>query len=247
MRLMILIFCFLASSFIHGQDSSSWVRAFPITDYILDLKDSAKLVQVELPDDLVLKEKQIGMIRGVYKEKHTDTVSKGFGRCQLIKGNFYYFSIAGNKSDQSLKAGDLLYTMVPKSDIYYGQIPRLAGHFIRLQDVQDAPFYDRFEVFRYWSADLENQLLDSMIADIRFTGNYFLENAPDMNQPVSSGSFKGKKLLELMKECRKVWLLDFFDYIQARPRLYAGRDWKLSEIFATWLSAGAPTVIRSDD
>lgn len=86
-----------------------------------------------------------------------------------------------------------------------------------------------------------------MITDIRYTGTYFLENAPEMNQPISSGSFKGKKLLELMKDCQKKYLLDFFGYIQARPRLYAGRDWKLAEIFATWLNAGAPAVIQSGD
>lgn len=230
-----------------AQDNSTWVRAFPITDYMIDLNDSVKLVQVELPDDLQFKEKQLGVIRGVYKDKHSDTLAKGYGRCQLIKGNFYYFAIGKNDSKQQPKAGDLLYTMMQKSDLFYGQIPQLAGHFIRLLDVQDAPFYDRYEVFRYWSADLENKLLDSMIADIRYTGTYFLENAPDMNQPVSTGSFKGKKLLELMKDCQKNWLLDFFDYIQARPRLYAGRDWKLAEIFATWLSAGAPTVIHESD
>jgi len=245
-RLVIICLLFLSIPAL-SQDSSTWVRAFPITDYMLDLNDSVKMVQVQLPDDLQLKEKQMGLIRGLYINQHGDTVTKGYGRCQLIKGNYYYFSIGKNESKQPLKAGDLLYTMVPKTDLFYGRIPNLAGHFIRLTDVQEIPFYDRFEVFRYWSAEMENKILDSMIADIRYTGNYFLEEAPEMNQPVSSGSFKGKKLLELMKACQKSWLLDFFDYIQARPRLYAGRDWKLSEIFATWLSAGAPAVVKISD
>ena len=247
MRRMMFIGIILAGLQAGAQDNNTWVRAFPITDYMVDLNDSVKLVQVELPDDLQLKEKQLGVLRGLYQDKHTDTVSKGYGRCQLIKGNFYYFAIGKNESKQPAKAGDLLYTTVQKAEIFYGQIPQLAGHFIRLLDVQDSPFYDRFDVFRYWSADLENKLLDSMVRDIRYTGSYFLENAPEMNQAISSGSFKGKKFLELMKECQQNWLLDFFGYIQARPRLYAGREWKLAEIFATWLNAGAPAVIRTGD
>ncbi len=247
MRRFFLIGLLFAGLQAMAQENNTWIRAFPLTDYMIDLNDSVKLVQVELPDDLQLKEKQLGVIRGVYQDKHSDTLAKGYGRCQLIKGNFYYFAIGKNDSKQLIKAGDLLYTMVEKSDLYYGQIPQLAGHFIRLQDVQESPFYDRYDVFRYWSADLENKLLDSMITDIRYTGTYFLENAPEMNQPISSGSFKGKKLLELMKDCQKKYLLDFFGYIQARPRLYAGRDWKLAEIFATWLNAGAPAVIQSGD
>ena len=52
-----------------AQDNSTWVRAFPITDYMIDLNDSIKLVQVELPDDLQFKEKQLGVTRGGYKDK----------------------------------------------------------------------------------------------------------------------------------------------------------------------------------
>lgn len=86
--------------------------------------------------------------------------------------------------------------------------------------------------------------MDSMLADIRFTGNYFLENDASMNQLIGSGAFKGQHLLEVMKNCSSSSLVSFFEYVLARPRLYAGREWKIAEIFATWLSAGAPMVIK---
>jgi hypothetical protein len=47
-----------------------------------------------------------------------------------------------------------------------------------------------------------------------------------------------------MAECNVSYIVDFFDYIISRPRLYAGKNWKISEIFATWLTEGAPSVIK---
>lgn len=245
MRRLLLLFpvfiTFCASS---QADTSRRLRAFPITDYIVDLNDSVKLVQVELPDELSFAEKQLGLVKGVYDGQTKDTAMKGYGRCQLIKGRYFYFAIGNNKSGQPLKGGDLLYTMMDKTDIYYGMIPQLASHFIRLTDVFDKHFYDRFAVFLSWTPGDEQALLDSMVADIRFTGDYFYENDPSLNKPIISGSYEGRPLLNVMRECRAEDLRDFLDYVLVQPKLYAGREWKLSEIFATWLSNGAPSVKR---
>lgn len=238
---------FLLSACIHANaqpDTSKWLRGFPVTDYILDMNDSVKLVQVELPDDLQFREKQLGLLKGIYTDKHSDTVQKGYGRCQLIKGNFYYFAISNNNSGTAIKAGDLLYTLMDKTDAYPGLVPKLASHFIRLQNVYEENFYDRYGVFRYWTETEEKAILDSMAADIRFTGDYFLENDPSMNKEIGNGHFKGQNILQVMKECKRATVQDFLEYMIARPRLYAGRQWKLAEIFATWLAAGAPSVIK---
>lgn len=245
MFLRVKLFCFLSlSSIVAIAQQDQWLRAFPITSYIVDGNDSIKIVQLEMPDGIVLKEKQLGVLKGVYETKHSDTASKGFGRCYLIKENYYYFAIIGNNSGEAIKGGDLLYTLMDKTNIYYGQVAKLAGHFIRLQSVYEEPFYDRYLIFNKWTKDDEEKLLDSVIADIRFTGNYFLENDPSMNIEIKSGPYKGKKVLSVMTECQKNDVINFFDYIIARPRLYAGKTWKVSEIFATWVSEGAPTVIK---
>lgn len=245
MRLRILICLLIIAAGAAAQPGShTWLRAFPITDYILDLNDSVKLVQVELPDDIRFREKQLGILKSIYREKQADTATKGYGRCQLIKGNYYYFAIGNRTSEEPLQAGDLLYTMMDSTDIYYGLMPKLAGHFIRLLQVTDEPFYDRYAVFRYWTKQEESLLLDSMVRDIQYTGGYFLEHNPTMNQPLTTGPYAGKNLLDLMKQCRSEWLTDFFSYVLARPRIYAGHEWKLSEIFATWLTAGAPVPLK---
>jgi hypothetical protein len=225
-------------------DSTQWLRAFPITDYIVELNDSTKVVQVQMPDAWSLTDKQLGLMYGVYNGSKEDAVQKGYGKCHLIKGDFYYFPISHNTSGLSIKKGDLLYAFISKGTIYQGRIPRIASHFIRLQNVYEEPLFDRYNIFNYWNEADEKKVVDSMVADIKFTGKYFMENNPSIDKPINSGDYKGKKTLYVMSECVSDDVIKFLDYVIARPRLYAGREWKISEIFATWLSEGAPTVIK---
>jgi hypothetical protein len=239
-----LVFLITFFSVAANAQKDQWLRAFPITSYIVEGNDSVNIVQLEMPDGIILKDKQMGLIQGVYESRHSDTVRKGYGRCNLIKGNFYYFAIVNNKSGEPLKGGDLLYTLMEKTSIYYNQVAKLAGHFIRLQTVYEESFYDRYLLFNNWTADDEKKLIDSVIADIRFTGRYFQENDPSIDKDILTGEYKGQKVLSVMARCQSKDVIDFFDYIIARPRLYAGKAWKVSEIFATWVSEGAPSVIK---
>jgi len=245
MRKLFLIALLITSFNSFAQsDSTKWLRAFPITDYIVDLNDTIKLVQLEMPEGIVLKEKQLALLRGTYGAVKSDTAEKGYGRCNLIKGQFYYFTIGNNKSGAAIKAGDLLYTFMDKSNIFFGQIPKLASHFIQLQTVYEEPMYDRYLIFNGWTAEKEKALIDSMVVDIKFTGNYFLENDASMDKLATSGTFKGQKTLSVMANCKAQYVKDFLDYVIARPRLYAGSKWKISEVFATWVAEGAPMVVR---
>ncbi|MEO7923792.1 MAG: hypothetical protein ABIR30_08935 [Chitinophagaceae bacterium] len=242
-RILLIAAIFLFGECYAQPDTNKWLRAFPITDYMVDLNDSIKLVQVLLPDGLSLPEKQLGLVRGVYNDSHADTVQKGFGRCNLIKGDYYYFTIGHNISGVSLKEGDLLYTFMDKTPVYYGNIPKLAAHFIGLVNVYEEPFYDRYSVFTRWTLDNEKAAIDSMVKDIQFTGNYFLQNDASMDKLITKGTFKGKKILSVMINCQPDEVKDFMNYVIARPRLYAGKKWKISEVFATWAVEGAPAVV----
>ena len=66
-----------------------------------------------------------------------------------------------------------------------------------------------------------------------------------MNVKIKGGKYDGKLVLNTMMICGKGDVTDFLEYMIARPRLYAGHEWKISEIFATWLSEGTPTVIKN--
>jgi hypothetical protein len=243
-KLIFPVVVFLSCQSQAQTDTTKWLRAFPITDYMVELDDSTKVVQVEMPDGHVLKEKQPGFIYGVYNGSKDKAVQRGYGRCHLIKSNYYYFSITLNKSGLPLEKGDLLYTMMDITPVYYGRIPKIAAHFIRLQNVYEAPLFDRYSVFSNWTEKDEKNIVDSMVVDIRFTGKHFSENDPSMDVLITSGEHKGKKTFYMMMQTNPVLVHQFLDYVIARPRLYAGKEWKISEIFATWLSEGAPTVVK---
>ncbi|MBL0129874.1 MAG: hypothetical protein IPP43_01080 [Chitinophagaceae bacterium] len=243
MRKMILLFLvFLSLSGFSQTDTSKWPRAFPITDYKVKLNDSITVVQIELPEGISIKDKQLGVIQGTYNTTKDEAVQKGYGRCHLIKGNYYYFTIGNNTSGLELKKGDLLYTFMDKTAIYYGRIPQLAAHFIELLTVYENSLYDPYTLFNQWERSAELSLVDSLVADIQFTGNYFMQQDPASDIMIMQGDYKGKSTFRMMIESNPEMVGKFLDYVLARPRLYAGRKWKISEIFATWLSEGAPVV-----
>jgi hypothetical protein len=241
-KLMLAAFILFASKIIAQTDTIKLLVGFPITDYMVDLNDSTKIVQIVPGGIWEIKDKQVGIVKGIYRDGHPDTAMKGWGRCSLIKGDYYYFAIHYSAGAPPLITGDLLYTFIQMPLKYIGQLTKIAAHNIRLQKVTDENFYNRGDVFLEWNKQKEDALLDSMTADIRFTGKYFKENNPGMNKQIVTGTFTNKMLLETMIITRRKDVSDFLDYIIARPRNYAGHDWKISEIFATWLFAGAPTV-----
>jgi len=240
MKKLLLISClFCCKTLLSQADTTLWVRAFPITDYIVPLNDSVNVVQLKLDGNTAIKLNRAGILRPVGSKVNADSIIPGVGRCHLIKGEYYYFSIICTDKNNQPKTGDLLYTMVSKPDYHTGQVIQLASHYIGLKDVNENNLFDRNIIFSQWKKENEEVVLDSMISDIRFTGNYFLENNPDMNVKINGGRYDGKMVLQVMALCPRQDVIEFMNYVLSHPRKYAGQEWKISEIFATWLSFGA--------
>ena len=247
MKKIILLLCILGSLYARSQfDSLSWARSFPITGYMLSLTDSIKLVQVQLPPSVVIKEGQMGIVKGIYRGDYADTNMLGGGRCQLIKGDYYYFAIRVPESRASPREGDLLYMILNGAAVFRGMITQLACYYIGLQDVYETPFYDRFGVFEKWTQQDEEALIGKLLEDVAFTGKYFLENNPAMNAKIESGRFAGQMVLNAMINSERSDITGFLEYMILRPKLYAGKEWKFSEIFATWLAAGTPGLVKNN-
>jgi hypothetical protein len=83
------------------------------------------------------------------------------------------------------------------------------------------------------------------VSDIRFTGSEMLKQMPDYNKLVKGGIYDGKKLFDAMQAVKRSELELFLKYITARPKKYAGNNWKISEIFATWMDGATPTVVEN--
>jgi len=239
------VFILFAVKTFAQTDTTKLLMAFPITSYMVDLNDSTKVVQVVSNGIWEIKDNQLGVVKDIYRDGHVDTAMKGFGRCSLIKGDYYYFAIHYKHNASPLTAGDLLYTFIPMPGKYIGQLTKIATHNITLQKVTNENFYNRGDFFSDWNKQKEDVLIDSLVSDIQFSGKYFLENNPSMNKQITTGNYKNKMILETMVATGRKEVSDFLEYIIARPGKYAGNDWKMSEIFATWVFSGAPAVIRN--
>src|SRR5258706_11439040 len=125
-KIMLAIFILFATKIVAQKDTAKLLVGFPITSYMVDLNDSTKVVQIVQGGLWDIKDKQLGLVKGIYRDGHVDTAMKGWGKCQLIKGDYYYFAVHyGNKAPE-LTAGDLLYTFIKMPDQYIGQLTKIA-------------------------------------------------------------------------------------------------------------------------
>ena len=231
--------------FINGysqKDSVEVLFAYRITDYTVKLNDSVTIVQVNLPEGwpVSIHDKQMAILKHRYENGAIDTTLVGWGRCNLIKGNYYYFTIH-KYGVQEPKQGDLLYTKCKTLPYYKSVLFDINTHAINLTTVYEDQFYYAAELFQL-DAQKEKRVLDSMVADIRFTGTEMKKQMPGQNQLVVGGLFDGKKVFEAMETTSRKELEEFLKYVIARPVKYAGNTWKLSEIFATWVINKSPQV-----
>ena len=226
------------------KDSVEALFAYQITDYTVKLNDSVTIVQVNLPEawPVSIRDKQMAILKHHYENGAFDTTLIGWGRCNLIKGDYYYFTIT-KYGLQEPKQGDLLYTKCKTAPYYRSVLFEINRHAINITDVYETQFYQSMDIFSL-NQQKEKAILDSMVADIKFTGSAMKKQMPEKNQQVQGGMFNGKKLFDAMETATNIQLNEFLKYMVARPQNYAGNSWKLSEIFATWMISKSPQVTQ---
>ena len=218
------------------------MMAFPITDYILE-KDSVSIVQVLLPEGIEVKVKAPGVLKKAYQPNDTSTMMIGTGRCQLIKGQYLYYGLLQKGLKQKPVAGNLMYTQVLVPGVFTGNLFNVIRHGITLQDVEGQTIAGITEVLRIRSKQEEQVTLEKLAADVRYTGlEMSKQGGADMT--ITSGIYSGKTVFGCMQATNVSQVEQFLEYIIARPDKYAGNTWKFSEIMATWMFNGAPTVIK---
>ncbi|MES2431113.1 MAG: hypothetical protein V4556_09255 [Bacteroidota bacterium] len=225
-----------------AQKENSMLMSFAITDYIVKLSDSMDIVQIQLSDGLAIKEKSMGVLQPKRIPGDADTIEIGFGKCHLIKGDYYYFSIRRDKKARAPKKGDLLYTTLNLPDVYEGNLYHVAKHAVTFIKIDETPLMTFSNLLSLKSKADEDNLISSFIEEIKFTAKTMIEQNEIQDMVIATGTYKGKKLFETMQLINNKDIIDFLKYINARPALYAGYEWKFSEVFATWMSEGAPTV-----
>jgi hypothetical protein len=248
--LTVLVFLLSCTHLFAAEDTAKRIIwGFPITDYIVPLNMSDKnvqVVQVKLPSNIrFIKDKQLGVLRGAARGTSIDTGMKGYGKCHLIKGAYYYFTIFMDSNATAPKQGDMLYTFLPRETFgYISPLLNCAAHGVTFRTVTDTAFYKPDDFLKKRTQAQDEALLQRMVRDIRYTGDYFLKEDSSRNMLIPDGTYKGHHILDIMSAAGAQDLTEFLRYVAARPRRYAGNDWKISETFATWLLHGAPMVVH---
>jgi hypothetical protein len=236
--------CLFVVLHVNAQQDKKEVFALPITSYIVAANDSVTVVQVEMPPgfNVIIEKEQLGLMRHNYSNSK-DTTGIGWGRCQLIKSNYYYFAMHCHDKSIKPQKDDMVYTMVGYPAALKGRIFGLVKNAIYFQHVTEEKFYD-FITPASMNEQQENSLIDSLVADIKYTGKEMLKQNNGQDQDVKGGIFDGKKLFAAMQTVTRAHVKDFIDYVLARPQKYAGNNWKIAETFATWMVNSTPTVIK---
>lgn len=224
---------------------NNWLVSLPITDYIVE-EDSVIIVQIHIQDpNIRIKEKTLAILEPQNNVFNNQT--KGYYKCMLIKGDYFYFACHKNNPNNKYKSdpepGDMLYILFDKTPDFpkQGKFSKLISHNITLLDVYGEKIYDRTKLIYQLNSTNQQQIIKKCIEDIQFTGKEFEKQNDVQNVLIEMGKYKGKKVFTVMKECTEKDLNDFFSYIHYKPKLYAGKSWKISEIFATWAVEGAPS------
>lgn len=81
----------------------------------------------------------------------------------------------------------------------------------------------------------EDLALDMALEAIKQCANFVKEQPP-----VQSGFFQGRPLFDLMQHPQKQELMLFLGFVDKSPKSYIGKNYKISETYATWLANNAP-------
>ncbi len=133
-----------------------------------------------------------------------------------------------------------LKVLIPTTE-YRSIFFEMLKNAIYMQDVyEEKYFYDMTEILYSDSKDIEQQILEEILADVKTTATAMREQ---MESPaVTDGRFKETDVFLAMDNSTTEDLMSFLRYIQSRPRKYQGITWKSSEIYATWIISGAPST-----
>jgi hypothetical protein len=223
------------------------IFAFVISDYIVTANDSISIVQLQLPKEpkIRIDINQVGVLKHNYTNAKEDTTRVGWGKCDLIKNAYRYFGIRLYKKTNKPLKNDIIYTAISYPAKYKGLFYGLIKNAVYISRITGENFYE-FNTPAALNEQTENNLIDSLVADIKYTATQMLLQNDGQDQPLKDGIFAGKKLFAAMLTTTNKNVKDFIAYIIARPQIYTGNTWPIAEIFATWMAAGTPTVVKNN-
>ncbi len=199
-------------------------------------------VKLSKPTGVDFRAEQLFICKGVYKTVDGDTATKGTGRVTQSADDHLTGFIKEQDTQAIPEEGDLCYFLIDaqtgRTDVFY----KLARFAINFRSVADTILFAANESLAGWNADNTSRLLEKLTGDIQYTGTAMLEQQDGQDQVIKGGDFDGKTLFKAMEQAKAKEVMDFLEYVWARPIKYAGHTWNISEVFATWMTSGTPKI-----
>jgi hypothetical protein len=225
-----------------AQDSVKQVLGFRL-EKVKKLNDSIYEAQVLTDQRFVqFRKAQPGLV--VQNMANGDTGTIGVAKLfKSINKNTHVFAIRTHQKKQ-LQNGDLVFMSISLERPLMYLTQSLAAKAIFLQDVYGDSLYKFLPVIFDWSDEQEENMLERFTKDIHETGKAMKAQNDGQQQTIEGGLFNGQKLFDAMVKVQTKQVAAFLKYMIARPNIYAGSCWKISEIFATWMVSKTPSIIE---
>lgn len=249
-RYFILVFIVLIGFSVKAQTQKTVAKKinFKIGYVYNGQKDSVYLFIYE-GGKLGVKVGQQGKVFGVHssdkpkrsqKELGYSTVVKVMGDTIIAKTILYKPDIP----DERVASGDYLTLDVnlPVNN-YNSLFYELALMQISFSDASKQPLYPLRKILLRDSKVLEDSIINQSITDIKSIYDMVKDDASyaSLKTKITEGRYKGRTTLDVMGKTKKTDILSFLKFVKSYPGKYLGNNYKIAEVFATWVINFAPT------
>lgn len=243
MKKIILSFLYVACHILVAQNQKISFVNFPVAALELQnpghvLSDkNIYIAEIELNGFFEFEEKAGGKVFALAEngQKNRKTFV-GVATIHKQKENSISLKVVTEKGI-SLQIGDLIQlpTIVENEantlayDLFRFRINFLNSYDDKLFDCEE------WETYR---AESEMALIQTLADEVRYYGGEMRGKMPSML--LQGGKYKDLDLFDAMVRTSAEDMRSFLHFIRSYPAHYAGQDWKIAEIYVTWLTHNMP-------
>lgn len=188
-----------------------------------------------------VKINQTFIVKGIYENSVTDSVTVGEGIIKSIHGNKVVAHIL-NIKERAPKKNDIICLLsnnsLKRNDILFN----LSRYAISFLDVEEKIITSPSFVFEKWNDSKEDSIIKVMKEDVIYTAKKMIEASDNQNIKITKGNFEGKMLFDAMQQITNSDIKNFLRFAYFKKHLYWGNQWKISEVVATWIMNGAIAI-----
>ena len=151
------------------------------------------------------------------------------------------------RGDGLVRTGDLVLIKAKVPQVLDGggkrrersHLWRLARLHVDLISLDRTKRFTDLRALREETPETVEAALSAMAEDIRWTGKEF-GDSPELTRPLTAGRYRGRSVRQVMEATGRDDLNTFAQFVLSFPGKYMGREWKVSEVYATWVLNNAP-------